>query len=167
MVVVGIIGIIAAMAFPSLERQIEKSRLINAAEDVQSAMQLARTEAVKRNTNTFLKFVSVATPTTTWCYGIAEAPGCDCNTANSCVLTTAGTGVEYAYASDWYPNVTVDIPSANYEATFEWVRGLTADAGTLVFSTDHYEIKLIVNLLGSVKICSDSGATNVGSYETC
>ena len=49
MVVVSVIGILAALAMPNYQLWIENTRIRNAAESIQTGLQKARLEAIKRN----------------------------------------------------------------------------------------------------------------------
>jgi len=54
MVTVGVIGITAAIAYPSFEAYLANSRLVTSTNDLVASMQLARAEAIKRGVTTVL-----------------------------------------------------------------------------------------------------------------
>ncbi len=158
-------GILTTMAIPGVQRQIEKNRLVNAAEDAQGSLQLARSEAVKRNTDVHVSVITDGA--TSWCYGLSTTSHCDCHTANDCSLSTAGIAVQHAYRNDAYPAVGLATTPATYQATFNRVRGISQNTGSLAFSTENFAIKAVVSVLGRVKLCSATGAKKVHGYEDC
>jgi type IV fimbrial biogenesis protein FimT len=77
MIVVAIIGILAAVATPALLAWLPNMRLKAAARDIYSHIQKAKTEAVKRNTCTGLAFTTVAFPATGGSYNLFVDDGLD------------------------------------------------------------------------------------------
>lgn len=76
MIVVAILGILSAIAIPSFQDTIERSRLKQAVEGLKSDMQFARTEAIKRSQNVH---VSRSTGNAgNWCYGLNFGANCTC-----------------------------------------------------------------------------------------
>ena len=65
LVTVTIIGILAAIAVPAYTKMLERNRLKGAAESLFNDLQLARTEAIKRNQDVVSRFPA-AGPTTDW-----------------------------------------------------------------------------------------------------
>jgi type IV fimbrial biogenesis protein FimT len=165
MIAVAIIGVLAALAIPSLTDFIEKNRLKGAAEEAQSLLQFARSEAVKRNADVFTRFA--ADGTTTWCFGTSTATNCDCTSSTSCAISIAGTAVVKRIVSTDFSNISLTTP-ANYELTFDHRRGMTSNNGTLSFTSPRgYEIRVVVNVLGRIRVCSPSGSNKVPGYEDC
>lgn len=81
-IVVTIIGIIAAIALPSFKSLLESRKLLAAADTLQSDIQFIKSESIKRNKAMVLSFENKGTPN--WCYGINESSACDCTVANDC-----------------------------------------------------------------------------------
>jgi len=165
--VVAITGIILAMAVPSLRDLILKNRLRGAAEEAQSMLQFARSEAVKRSEDVTLTIDEGDPPP--WCFGVArtvDSP-CDCTNETSCVLSIAGTNVLKRVESVDYDGVTLDSNVTSDEVVFDHRRGITNDNGTLTFKNGRFQIEVRVSVLGRVKMCSPSGSTKVWGYEDC
>lgn len=76
-----LLGILLAVAVPSVVDMVTRSRLKGAAEELFLNLQWARSEAIKQNTNFT---VSIRTGAA-WCYGFnAGAAFCDCSVAGAC-----------------------------------------------------------------------------------
>jgi Tfp pilus assembly protein FimT len=103
MVVVAIIGILAALAVPSFNEQMQQQRVEGAAEGLVAALQNAKAEAITRNAFVGIAFSPATTNTdlSTWCYGMtppattAAAATCDCTTANSCLTGSVVQSSDY------------------------------------------------------------------------
>jgi type IV fimbrial biogenesis protein FimT len=162
MIVIVIIGILAAIAMPSYQDMIERNRLKQVAEALKSDMQFARTEAIKRS----LPVVVSRSPGTTgaWCYGLNVNTACTCTTAGSCVIKTV-SGSDFSSA--------VTMTSANTNSTFDYRRGTIApvDSTTftdvVTFSTNHYAATIEFNDVGKVWTCTPSGSTGISGYPAC
>lgn len=153
MIVVAIVGILAAVAIPSYQDMLETNRLKQAVESFQSDMQFARTEAIKRSLNV------VVSRTTgdagAWCYGLAlNKASCDCaetNTADAdyCdIKIVSGTNFS-----------TTNLDSASGNSTFNFRRGTIGNNG-VTFSTDNYAARAVFSAVGRVRICSPSTVAN-------
>ena len=155
LIVVAIIGILAAMAAPSFNDYIDRERVIGAAEGVAAAMQNTKAEAIKSNSKLWVVFDSDA-----WCYGSTKAGDttCDCTTANSCAIGSVVQGSEF-------PGVSVTF-SNGVSTSFSPLRG-TAHNGTITFSGNNGKtLNVVVSTLGRIKICTPSGSSIPG-YEPC
>ena len=152
LIVIVISSLLLGLGIPSFQGILERNRMMQAAESVRSDLQLARTEAVKRNTN-----IRVSYDTDAWCYGINDdSTACACSTANDCGIK-AISGAQFN---------DVDMDSAG-STTFNFMRG-TANASRVCLSTDDYQLKVVVNNMGRVKICNPPSASNdILNYETC
>ena len=71
LVAVAIIAMIATMAGPSVSDYIDKRKIINAAEAIYSQLQLARSQAISRSTNIYVRFdYDDVTDKSTWLMGL-------------------------------------------------------------------------------------------------
>ncbi len=176
LVVVTIIGILAAMAVPGFTKMLERNRLKGAAEAVFNDLQLARTEATKRNQDVKVSF-SAAGPTTTWCYGTRAGGDCTCTITD---VTDAAAcqvdGILKVTRSADYADVSMAVGFAGAGADrlttgFNPRQG-TAETGsagtpengsvTLTLKADALEVR--VARIGRVKICTTTG---MPGYEPC
>jgi type IV fimbrial biogenesis protein FimT len=169
LIVVVITGILLATAVPWLGDLVIKNRLRGAAEEAQSMLQFARSEAVKRNEDVYVTFDDA-----TWCFGASMTSGCDCalsdpEDSESCRVSIAGSPVLKRVVQDAYRNVSLVNPAAStpFEVQYDHHRGLTTDNGTLTFRSEGLEIQVKISVLGRVRMCSPSGAGKVLGYEDC
>jgi len=166
LVTVAIIGILTALAAPAFTKMLERNRLKGAAESLFNDLQLARTEAIKRNAEVALQF-SAAGPTTNWCYGLRIDDGtvCACTQTNAAAADACQIdGVLRVTRSTDYPDVSMQTNLTGQRTEFEPRGGLANVAGTnrLVLKGD--ELNVIVSTVGRVKICTQTG---MPGYEPC
>jgi prepilin-type N-terminal cleavage/methylation domain-containing protein len=67
LVVVGIMGMLMVISYPSIMNSLETSGLENTARDIQSSMQVAKFQAVKTRINHRIRFYTIAVP---WFFAI-------------------------------------------------------------------------------------------------
>lgn len=78
MVVITLVGMLLALGFPSMYAWLQSNQIRNAAESVQSGLQLAKAEAVRRNTAVQFSLTSLsATGAPDWTVGCVT-PATDC-----------------------------------------------------------------------------------------
>jgi len=173
MMVIVISAVLLALVAPNMRDLILKNRLKGAAEEAQSMLQFARSEAVKRNADVYVKFDDA-----TWCFGAAEATGCDCTDAASCALRTDptvaidptddSTYIPKRVVGSDYTGVSLSSNPANHEVQYDRRRGLTTDPGTMTFTNGGFEIRVVVGPLGRVSLCSPSDlGKKVRGYDDC
>ncbi|PHS72766.1 MAG: hypothetical protein COB22_04085 [Cycloclasticus sp.] len=156
-ITVVILGILVALAAPSMFEILERRKLKGAAESFQVDLMFAKTEAIKRNTPVRIQFKFDTVDPSQWCYGIKVNAACDCLTANSCEVD----GVEKVVnRSDYGNNVLITGNAVGFAGgivSFTPLRGQTI-AGNATFSlADGAEIKVSTNIRGRTTICSNSG----------
>lgn len=172
LVVVAIIGILAAIAAPAFIKMLERNRLKGAAEGLFNDLQLARTEAIKRNQDVDVTFSAVG-PTTTWAYGLRTGATCDpalaVTATNACKL--AADDVLKVTRSTDYPGVSLQVtfpaattPVALPRAEFEPRQGLADVSGSAYLVLGPDELRVIVSTMGRVKICTQTG---MPGYQPC
>ncbi len=145
MIVVAIIGILAAIAVPSYQDMIERNRLKQAAESLANDLKFARTEAIKRSSNVTVAF------TGTSCYGISPGDtACVCSTIGNCTLK--------AVDLSQFSGIT---PAGN-NVTFSSRRGTTTvtddSAISSTLSSAHYAVTVNTSFVGRVRICPQTGS---------
>lgn len=148
MVVVAILGIVAALALPSFTSIIEGRRLVGARDNLVSDIQFARSEALKQNQAVQFQF-NVAT----WCYGVDDnGANCDCTTPASCTINTVQKVVEGSTYKD------VSVSAAGFASlvgtvgivNFDARRGLPSDSGTFTLSINGQTRTVTLNPVGRV-----------------
>lgn len=147
MVVVAIIAIMAGLAAPSMQQMLANSRIQTAAEGILSGLQLARTEAIRRNAD--LAF----------CSGVSGAweifLGADCE----------GTPIQ-ARTSNESPNVTITPVPA--QVAFNSLGRASASMVVNVSSTvaGTRSLRVTVNVGGQVRMC-DPGLSTANDPRRC
>lgn len=154
LVMLVVAAVMLFVAVPSLVSYMRLTRLSNAAQDLYYTMQYARSEAVKRNTNVFVSYVTG----TNWCYGVSTAAACTCSTAGNCNLgaTSAPDTTSSTLSASGFTGTSV---------RFEPIHGAANAAGLITFtqvgSTPAVSVR--VRLFGSLLLCS----ANVTGYPVC
>jgi len=167
MVTVAIIGILASIAMPSFQEQIQARRVKGAVEALFGALQNAKMEAVKTNSTVRVVFTPIGTNTdhSTWCFGMTDIGDA------TCVCTVDNDGTNNCAAgsviqSSEFSNISINFNNANTR-TFNPLRG-TGTAGSVTFSAGAnktLEVKTIG--IGRIRVCSPSGSKIVSGNGGC
>ncbi len=169
MIVVAILGILLAIALPSFTQMIAKKNTISAAEAVLSAINLARSEAIRSNRTSYLVVESGAA----WCVGAARANGtpsspCSCQSG----ATTVCDLVNYTVAE----GKRTTLAKTGFDAIqFDPVRGFPLSKTSTVLTSDQVitltsqnnsqmAITITLNPVGRVKSC---GKTAMAGFPVC
>lgn len=146
MTVVALIGIMAALATPYFASILEGRRLVGSADTLYSALQYARSESIKQNTD-----VLVYTDTAAWCIGIDDAAGglnCDCTVPASC---TVGGAIK-VYDENEFTGIDFTNATAN-TVIFETPNALPDTASNYTFTSSAGQTRTVVlNALGLVRV---------------
>tara|TARA_R110002049_G_scaffold152381_9_gene316364 strand:- start:1112 stop:1654 length:543 start_codon:yes stop_codon:yes gene_type:complete len=148
LIVLSIIGILAALAMPSFMSNIEKRKIISAAEMVSSDLKWARSESIKQNQELTVDFTDGAGGT--WGYTITP--------------TTPTKTVSSSDFADFSGIVLNSDDFAGNDTGFEPVRGKSTDSGNVTLTSTNLSIDVRVSGLGRISICSSTG---VGGVDAC
>ncbi len=158
MIVVAIIGILAAIAVPSYQDMLERNRLKQVVESLKSDMQFARTQAIKHSEDVIVSRTTGAAGA--WCYGLARKSSpsrtsCNCTETNTADADYCGIKIisDATFGK-------VNMVSASGNSTFIFRRGTTIGNNGVTFSTDHYAARVVFSAVGRVRICSPSTVAN-------
>lgn len=157
LVVIAIIGILAALGVPSFQDMLERNRLKQVVESLKSDLQFARSEAIKHSEDVI---VSRKTGDAgSWCYGLArKSPpskdSCDCeetdpDDADYCDIKIV-SGANFG---------STNMNSASGNSSFDFRRGTIGNNG-VTFSTDKYGARVVFSAVGRVRVCSPSTVAN-------
>ena len=177
LIAVAILGVLVAIAAPSMFSILEGRKLKGATENLFADLMFAKTETIKRNTKVALSFSSSGS---NWCYGLSEASDCDCTnallptpTATTCtidgiekVVTNAQYG-DTAVSADFNGNSGGDPESLAFEPLrgfAQYISDTSPSNGSAVFTNSSRSTTIMLSTLGRVRICSTTG---FGGYETC
>jgi type IV fimbrial biogenesis protein FimT len=180
MVTIVVLGILAAIATPSMQEMLERRRLVGAAEAIYDQFVMARSEAIKQSRDTYARLQ----PGTAWCLGVHDLPGgatpsCDCTEtdpedAAACTLRVHGEQdrVLMVLSGDRFRDVSITAPTGAQNIRFDFVRGMVDQSAVtipfeLTLSTPkNYQLQVVVDLVGRVRICAPAGSS-VGGYSPC
>lgn len=195
MIVIAILGLMAAMAGPSISGYIDKRKIINAAEAVYSQLLFARSQAISRSAVVNVNFgYTDNADASTWLMGISTNSNCDvaqtvtpADVSDDCTLVVSdgdgnlddGTGtidpgdlVYYVTSGADFNGVKVDSDGSGSGGSpnsfsFNPTRG-TAGNETIYLTYDkgdsQYEMRVIVAVIGRVRICTPVGDKQVPGY---
>lgn len=155
LVVLTIVVILSIIAIPSLFTFLQGRRLTLTAESMFNAIQMARSEAIKRNATIYVSFHTGDS----WCYGIGTASTCNCSTPNTCDIATD--------AAPTAQQITLSTGGLSSNAfQFEGTRGasnVTNGTITLTLYGGTTAMSIVIYNLGSILLCSST----VSGYQTC
>lgn len=151
-IALAIIGILILITVPGFRSFLQNRRVTLVAEELHSALVLARSEAIKRNQ---LIYVSLTTGDS-WCYGLNPGSTCDCNVANSCTLGTyrARAAQQTSLSTTYSGNLI-----------FEGSHAAANASGSITFTVFGTARLISVNIgrLGGLSMC----ATGLSGYPAC
>lgn len=169
LITVVILGVLVAVAVPSMFNILEGRKLKGAAENFQVDLMFIKTEAIKRNSNARIQFKFNGSDPSRWCYGMKINAACDCfetvtTESDYCEIDNVKKVVNRA---DYGDNVLIKDNDVNFTGdfvSFSPLRGEADKAGYIEFTlTDGRSIQTNVNTRGRITICSDSGM----GFEDC
>lgn len=159
MVAIVILGILVTIAAPSFNSFFDQYRVKRAADTVSAFLINAKSEAIKRNATVRTVFKT----STSWCAGMTMADTCDCAVAGSCQID----GVDRLIRGSDFKGVTLTNTATGGAFSFTSVRGAANSGNAQVQSADGLQVRVIVAGTGRIRLCSPSGAGNVGGYPVC
>lgn len=154
MIVVLVMGILATLAMPSYQTWIENTRIRNAAESIQTGLQKARVEALKRNVQVQLTLGdnsawTVKCVTATQCAdlteGIVETRSAkEGSSANISVTVTPGDSTGIVFTN--FGTVLSSPPAATAPFT-------QLDIDSSVLTTGNRPLRIVMGAGGSSRMC--------------
>jgi type IV fimbrial biogenesis protein FimT len=132
-----VMAVLLAIAVPSFQTLRHQNTVRSAGMVIYADLQLARSEAIKRNKDITVCFSGSGT--TSWSYQIKNSTDC------------TGSVIDEAKSMD-YPAITLTFPYT--ELTFTPRRN-TLDSGTILASNGAQKMKIITSSYGRIRTCSD------------
>lgn len=155
-----ILAVIVAIANASYRGILANQALAHRAEQIYYTLQLARTEAVKRNKKIYVHFCQQQQ---IWKMGISDLSSCDCFVANSCNLD----GIEKVQAitdGDVLFINNGDITFTSLQASYNTLR-FSVNSGTITLSNNQQKSLAVVQSAMRLRICAP-GESQLG-YSKC
>lgn len=150
LIVTAIIGILLSIAIPGYQEMLESNRLYLAAESYKADLQLARTEALKRNQDIVVS--RQAGTDGEWCYGLVikttTKNDCDCNQIDS--TESDFCDIKRINGLD-FPHTNLET-AGTHKNTFSFRRG-TTNAGGATFTTNDFAIRVLYSNVGRIRLC--------------
>jgi type IV fimbrial biogenesis protein FimT len=162
MVVIAIVAILAVLGLPSYAVWTQNSRIRNAAEGLLNGLQLARSEAVARNTQ--INFVANAN--SGWTFGCATV------VANTCpaVIQTRSAGEGSTNTLVTVNNATVadTVSFSNFGALVNPAGAMNIMVDSTVLSaSESRELRIEISTSGSVRMCDPNLGTSGTDPRRC
>ncbi len=169
LITAALVAVMLAISTPAMIQFAARNRMAGAAEALANNLKLARSESIRRGAPIYVRFQ----PGADWCSGLHESPRCDCavtdsSAGNACTLAVADAPELRITTSSDFPGVVLSASSFFQDVTlFDPVRG-TARPGTLRLSGyQDAELRVILSMLGRVRICTVQGSHSSGWYPPC
>lgn len=170
-VVIAIIGILVALAIPSMNQYFEKARLRGASDDIVALLAEARQNAVKQNKQVAVDFRR--TSDTVWCVGanpaadpvagnpIPAALFCNCFAPATCGLR--------ALSSASYRGIKR--PDGGFGIRFDPKLGslvnMAAPNFLLESDSGDFQLQVNINPIGQARVCRPAGKGIITGYPAC
>lgn len=168
MLVMAVLVILLAVGVPNYQQFRNDNELSGAAFTLYSDIQLAKTEAVKRNNNN-IRLYFFDTAGTEWCYRITDRSVSECNSC-SAVCDIGGDGITRGNDQQNYPHtaLTTSFNSGNNIQVSSRRSGLQLSdpADHINLALAGKEVTVGLSRMGAVHICSASGSSLPG-VEPC
>ena len=153
MITLIILGIVIAISTASFQSLIADQALSKAASQVYYTLQLAKTEAIKRNQKIYVQFCQQQS---VWKMGLSDFSGCDCFTANSCQLDGIEKVQDLADGQKVLINDN-DINFTNHQASYGALRFSVETGSVVLTSRDNKKLSVIQSAM-RLRVCAPDGA---------
>jgi Tfp pilus assembly protein FimT len=142
-----VLAVLGALAVPTLSARLERQRTQAAAEKLAGDLAEARFEAAQRG----LPLTVWTQPGANWCWAVARSAGCDCHTAQNCLIRAVQSadhpGVRMTQGQmvrlDPGGTASGDVANGSAVTLFETRRG--------------ERLRVVVSALGRPRLCAESG----------
>ncbi len=144
MITLTVLGIIAAIALPGFKSILDGRKLVGAADNLYAALQYARSEAIKQNTDIQFQVNAGA-----WCYGVDDdGANCDCTNPASCTVD----GVVKVFDDSDFGDVLLSNATVN-QIIFDARNGEPDTAGSFTFRLPNNKTRGVnINAIGLITV---------------
>lgn len=143
-----VLAILAALALPDIGRRMERQRLQGAAQGLAADLAEARFEAARQGHALFVEARPAPSPDNDWCWAVARSAGCDCATAQACL-------VHAVRSADWrgvrlVEGLAVTLQPGGTAAGLQQAALLESSRGE--------QLRVEVSALGRARVCATRGS---------
>lgn len=159
--VTGIVAVLVGITLPSFSELTQRRQVEGTAAQLETDLQLARSEAVARNESVRLAFARGAHGS---CYVMHSGPAgsCTCDGGGTVVCTPDAQVLRSVHQAAGFP---VQIQSNSASLLFDAVKGTVTPTATMRVQAPVGNIHQVVNVMGRVRSCSPDG--RVAGYRRC
>lgn len=162
LVVMGVLGVLAAVGLPAIQHMTDNARLRGIAEQKVATLRLTMSESLKRGQPVSVSYRE-AEAGQPWCYGLSVNAACDCRVPGHCQLD----GAERVTWGHDHHGIALSAGLSGKRFAFQPRRG-TVTAGNVQFTGPHGKsLRVVVSGLGRIRTCSPAGAAHVSGYPVC
>ena len=160
MVAIAVLGVLAAVAFPSMRDYIDRQRLVGQVRAIANMAQLARSEAIKRSAASagggLSNIAMTINPGTSWSVGLAA--GSAACTGTSCIIQ--GSADTQIITGTDCPSCTLAVPTAQTVIVFDFRGLVTGGTDRLITMSSPMgkQLSLSVSRLGRISLCTPSAS---------
>lgn len=155
-----VLGIVIAVATASYDGLIANQALKQRTDQLYYVLQLAKSEALKRNQKIYVHFCQQGNA---WSMGVTDLDSCDCFTANSCVLDGVEKVQELVDGDTLFIN-SGDLTFTGDQASYSPLRFSVA-SGAVTLSNSEGKSLSVIQSSARLRICAP-GESQLG-YPQC
>ncbi|HJV25669.1 MAG TPA: GspH/FimT family pseudopilin [Aromatoleum sp.] len=170
LIVVSILGVLIAVAQPTMQNLMDARRVTGAAEAIETILQTARSESVSQMRPMVVSYSMNGS--VNWAVGLRDSSSCDPNVADldaseSCSLPIGDVRIRKIIDHLEYPGVTAHADRAFTK--FEPLRATAHGSNVTVniAGSSGKEIHVIVAPIGRVRSCSPTGSAHIPGFPVC
>jgi Tfp pilus assembly protein FimT len=157
-----VMAILLGIGVPSYMQFRQDNILLGAAQSLYSDIQFARSEAIKRSTDSIV--VHMFNNNSNWCYQVSDNPSCSSCGNSSCDIN--GDLILRGASAATYPGSSVS--TAVLDIQIRARRMSFTSAATITFTNSSgKQINVTTDSLGRVFMCTPVGASGVTGVEQC
>ncbi|GMQ83505.1 MAG: hypothetical protein BMS9Abin06_0240 [Gammaproteobacteria bacterium] len=156
LVTLALAAVLAGLAVPAMDHFVDNARLRSAGESLAQQLQFARSHAL---TYQLPVYFSLSGSPGQWCFGWSDSADCDCNATSPgpalCSTQGGNQNLIHRQLSTAFPAVQLNADDSVTlrSIRFSPIRG-TASADSFSLRNDAGELRVIVSLLGRIRICA-------------
>jgi type IV fimbrial biogenesis protein FimT len=157
-VVLAIVAVLVGAAAPGFQELRQRRQLEGVAAQLETDLQLARTEAVARNESVRVGFVQDTSGGSCYVLHTGPAGGCGCDAQG---VSTCGAGAVVLRTVPLAAGFPVRLVSNSASILFDATKGTVTPTASIQLLSPVGQLRQIVNVMGRVRSCSPDGVAGV------